>query len=143
MAPTNYHYLTARTERGILVLTITQARIQGDDVADALRREMLEAVETSGIHRVVIDFQNAQYISSAAFRPLLALRRKIQPLGGRIMLCNLSPVIGDIFYTTRLISDDGSITPLFEVERTAESAVERLAGTEGAPAAQSAAEAPR
>ncbi|HZU38684.1 MAG TPA: STAS domain-containing protein [Gemmataceae bacterium] len=127
MTPSPYRHLTARTERGVLVLTITEAKIQGEDVAATLRQEMLQAVESTACNRVVIDFQHAQYISSAAFRPLLTLRRKLQEQGGRVMLCSLSPVIGDIFYTTRMIGDDGSITRVFEVERDAESAVARLA----------------
>lgn len=134
MTSSPYRYLDCRTERGILVLTITASKIQGDDVADELRQEMLSAVDKAKARKVVIDFQNAQYISSAAFRPLLAVRRKLHEQGGRVMLCNLSQVIGDIFYTTRMISDSGTITPLFEVEPNTEAALAHLSEGEGTPA---------
>ncbi|HEV3262540.1 MAG TPA: STAS domain-containing protein [Gemmataceae bacterium] len=126
MSEKTYRYLRCRTEQGVLVLTITEPRVQGDDVAETLRQEMLAAVDESGSSKVVIDFRHAEYISSAAFRPLLALRRKLQETGGRIMLCGLSETVGDVFYTTRMISDGGTVSPLFEMEPDEAAAIARL-----------------
>jgi len=136
--------LNYRTEHGILVVTITEAKIQGEDIADTLRREMLAILDSSGATRIVIDFQHAQYISSAAFRPLLAVHRKLQNRGGRIVLCGLSPAVGDIFYTTRMTGptgsitrmtgESGTITPLFDTAKDAEEAVSRLRSAEQASA---------
>ena len=72
-----YLHLKAQSENGILILTITEPRVQGDDIADSLRQEMLTAQAEAGVQKVVVDCQHTQYLSSTAFRPFLALRRKL------------------------------------------------------------------
>lgn len=109
-------HLRSCVEQGVLILTITEAKIQSDDIADALRQEMLAAVARTGVRKVVIDFRHAQYLSSTAFRPLLSLRRKLQEDGGQIVLCGLSSVVGDIFYTTRMIDPSGSVKAVFDMQ---------------------------
>ena len=126
MAQPHYPHLTGSTEQGVLVLTITETKIEGEEIAEALREEMLASLAASNSHDVVVDFQHAQYISSAAFRPLLNLRRQPQPGGGRIVLCGLSEAVGDVFLTTRMVSDSGDITPLFEMEPDVAAAIARL-----------------
>jgi len=126
MSAQDYHHLTAGIEQGVLVLTITEAKVQGDQIAEALRQEMLTALAHSGLGKVVVDFRHAEYISSAAFRPLLALRRQLQEAGGRLLLCGLSSVVGDVFHTTRMIDAGGSVTPMFEMETDVVAAVARL-----------------
>ena len=119
-------------EQGVLVLTLTSPRVQGEETAEALRQELTAALEQSGIYQVVVDFRNARFLSSAAFRPLLLLRRKLQEQGGRLLLCNLSRTVADVFRTTRLISDSGDVTAMFEMEPDLPAALARL----NAPAAQ-------
>ena len=126
MGQTPYRLISAAVEQGVLVLTITEPRIQGLDVGEALRAEMLTALADYGATKVVVDFQHAEYISSTAFWPLLSMRRALQETGGRVILCGLSKAIGDVFFTTHMIADSGSAAPLFEMEPTVAEAVARL-----------------
>src|SRR6185312_11908329 len=87
-------------EQGVLVLTVTQARIQGEEIAHNLREEMRIAVEKAGVQRVVVDLHNTRYMSSVAFWPLLSLRKQLLAAGGRLLICGLSADIEDIFLTT-------------------------------------------
>ena len=119
-------HLQVRQEDGVLVLTITDVRVEGEDAAEALRQEMLAAVAEAGADKVVVNFQHTRYISSAAFRPLLSLRRRLQEANGRLMICGLNPVVGDVFYTTKMVSPDGSSVAVFEMEPTVAAAVARL-----------------
>src|SRR5207249_3816898 len=116
MAERTYRYLESRTEHGILVLTLKATHIQDDDVAEALRQEMLAALADAGCRDVVVDFRHTRYLSSVAFRPLLALHRQLQQRGGCLVLCHLSPTVGDVFYTTRLVSGSGATNAPFELE---------------------------
>ena len=52
-------------EDGVLVLTITDVRVEGEEVAEALRQEMLAAVDEAGARKLVVNFQHTRYISSA------------------------------------------------------------------------------
>jgi anti-anti-sigma factor len=118
--------LHSSIEQGVLVLTITHARIQGEETAQQLRQEMHLAVEKSGLHRVVIDLRHTRYMSSVAFWPLLSLRKELLQASGRLLICGLSEDIEDVFLTTKMISSGGAADAPFEVAADAATAVARL-----------------
>ena len=120
--------LYSSLEQGVLVLTIVQPRLQGEEIAHELREEMRRAVEQAGVQRVVIDLQQVRYLSSVAFWPLLSLRKHLLETGGRLIICGLSGDIEDVFATTKMISTDGAADAPFEVAPDAASAVARLLG---------------
>ncbi len=126
MVEPQYHHLTSRIDQNVLVLTVTETRLQEEDTANALLEELLDAVAQSGMQKVVVDLQHLKYMSSVAFRPLLRLRGVLQELGGHMLLCGLTPVVGDIFYTTKMLSPSGSFESPFQMEPNASAAVERL-----------------
>jgi anti-anti-sigma factor len=126
MQEPQYRHLNSRIEEGVLVLTITETEVQGEDIARALRSEMLAAADACQPKQVVVDFRYTRYISSAAFWPLLSLYRKLREVGGRLTVCGLSPVVGDVFYTTRLVSSGGSQAAPFGVEPDVDSALARI-----------------
>jgi anti-anti-sigma factor len=125
MAENQYRHLTARVEETVLVLTITETALQDEAVADGLLQELLDALAQSALN-VVVDMHNLKYVSSVAFRPLLRLRGKLQESGGRMILCGLTPAVGDIFYTTRMLSPSGSFVAPFQMEPDLAAAVDRL-----------------
>ena len=73
MAEPHYRLLHVNTDDDVLVLTIAVEQVEGDAVAHELQRELVAAAIDSKLSRVIVDFQNVQYISSVAFSPLLAL----------------------------------------------------------------------
>jgi anti-sigma B factor antagonist len=123
--PTAKH-LKAGIEDGVLVLTLTDSQLQEERAAQELLQELAAMVDHYRARKVVVDLGSIRYISSVAFRPLLNLRRRLVEAHGRMMLCNLSPVVGDVFYTTRLVSPTGSFDAPFEMEKDVASAVAAL-----------------
>ena len=124
-------YLSSRTEQGVLVLTLTQPQLRGDALAHALRRQLQEAVDRAGALQVVLDFRRVTALSSEALRPLLSLRRHLREAGGRLVLCNLSPAVGEVFHATRQVGLDRLSTGAFEVCPDVPSAIASLAGGAG------------
>ena len=125
-------HLKSRTEKGTLVLTITEEQMRGDHLARALQRQLQEALAQAGpAPRVVLDFGPVRSLSSEVFRPLLSLRRHVQQLGGRLVLCNLAPAVAQAFQSTRLISTSRSSTAGFEVNPDVASAVASLSQDSG------------
>jgi len=120
--------LHSSVEQGVLVLTIAQPRIQGEEIAHFLREEMRLAVEQAGIQRVVIDFRHTRYLSSVAFWPLLSLRKQLREAGGRLIICGLMDDVEDVFMTTKMISSGGAADAPFEVAADAAAAIARLLG---------------
>jgi len=122
--------LTSRVDQGVLVVTFTTRQIQDEKVSEAILQELTALIDQHRARKLVIDFQNIRYISSVAFRPLLNIRRKLNEVSGRLVLCGLSQVVGDVFYTTKLVSPDGSFAAPFELESDADAAVARLSQSE-------------
>jgi anti-anti-sigma regulatory factor len=118
--------LHSSVDQGVLILTIAQPRIQGEEVAQQLREEMQLALENAGVNCVVVDFQHARYLSSVAFWPLLSLRRQLLDAGGRLLICGLSGDLEVLFVTTKMISSGGAVDAPFEVAPDAVVAVSRL-----------------
>ena len=125
MSQPRYRHLQTRMEQGVLVLTPTPARLEGDAMAQSMVEETQAAVAHADAKKVVLDMEHVEFLTSANFRPLLGLRKKLHEVGGRMALCSLSPVVAEIFHTTRLIGSTGA---LFEVEPDVEAAVARLLG---------------
>ena|SRR5207302_1411815 len=132
MSEPQYRHLKGRTEQGVLVLSITEPQLQGDTLVESLRRELRAAVTEPGVHKVVLDFRLVKSVASEAFRPLLSLRRKLEESGGRMALCNLSPVVAKTFQVTRLVSTSRASTPPFEMEQDVAAAVALLNKSESA-----------
>ncbi|MCS6977263.1 MAG: STAS domain-containing protein [Gemmatales bacterium] len=111
---------------GCLVLTIDGKEIRGDQQAEHLRTEFLNAVEQTGCNKVVVDFKNVDMMTTVGFRPLLSLRKKLHDHSGHLVLCNLNPLLSEVFRVTRLISTSGSSTAPFESKPDLASALEAL-----------------
>jgi anti-anti-sigma factor len=124
--PSTDSLLHSSVDQGVLVLTIVQSRIQGEETAQQLREEMQLALEQSGTNRVVVDLQHVRYLSSVAFWPLLSLRRQLIDAGGHLIICSLTGDIEILFLTTRMISTGGAVDAPFEVAPDAAAAVERM-----------------
>jgi len=107
--------LNERQQGGVLIvqprgrIDNTTARSFGDQLAEVIR---------SGSHRVVIDFQQISFVSSAGFRALLICRKLINELQGKLVLCGLSPEIGRVF-------EIGAFTELFVICGTSDEGVGR------------------
>jgi anti-anti-sigma factor len=128
MSPSVGPLLHSSLEQGVLILTIVQPSIQGEEVAQTLREEMMTAVTGAGVNRVVVDLQHTRYLSSVAFWPLLNLRRQLLDAGGRLIICGLSGDVEDVFASTKMISTGGEVDAPFEVAPDAVTAVAQLLG---------------
>jgi anti-anti-sigma factor len=121
-------YLESAVEDGVLVLTVLRQQIEGEDLAQGLREELLAAVGKAGVAKVVLDLKNTRYVSSIAFWPLLTLRRQLAERGGQLIVCGLTGAVHDVFTTTKMVSTSGALNSPFDVAPDRASAVARLRG---------------
>jgi anti-anti-sigma factor len=47
--------------------------------------------------RVLVDFSSLSYISSAGLRLMVVAAKRARQVGGRLILCSLSPTVRDVF----------------------------------------------
>jgi anti-anti-sigma factor len=119
-------YLEVNLEKGVLVLTVLHSRVEGEEVAHAIKEEMTAAVSESGATKVVIDLKNTRYVSSIVFWPLLSLRRQLQERGGQLLICGLTGIVRDVFTMTKMVNSGGAANAPFEMEPDRAAAVARL-----------------
>jgi anti-sigma B factor antagonist len=108
---------------GVLILTVTERQLRGDALAEKVRQQFLAALAESGTQQVVVNLQNVEYLSTAAFRPLLSLRRKLQESSGRMVLCHLAPLVAEVFHVLRLTTTSRSYPATFDVQPDVPSAI--------------------
>jgi anti-anti-sigma factor len=123
---TAYHHLKAAQKQGVLILTLLDEQIRGDELADALSQEMLAAAQEAGTNKVVIDMARVTYMSTVGFRPLLRVQKMVKEAGGRVVLCNLHPVVDETLHVTRLISTVRTMPSPFEKQADVDAAIASL-----------------
>src|SRR2546423_9261560 len=109
----------------VLVVNITTDQIRDSTLAYALRDEIIPLVDATKARNVVLDLDKVHFIGSVGFLAFLGVRRHLG--GGRIVLCNMSEPIRQMFAVCRLIPSDTASTAPFEVETDSASALTRLA----------------
>jgi anti-anti-sigma factor len=129
MTETQSPHLTSHLDRGVLVLTLTEPHVQGDDLCDVIYQELLAAVAGQSPPRAVVDFRQVTTISAAGLRILLNFRRHLRQQGGALILCGLSEAVAEVFFTTNLVSATASTLIPFALAADVAAAVAHLSKT--------------
>jgi len=64
--------------------------------------DLFKLVEQDGHKKVLLNFRNVDFMSSAMLGKLITLFKKLQARSGRLILCNISPEIQEVFKITKL-----------------------------------------
>jgi anti-sigma B factor antagonist len=88
---------------GVCVVGFQDRKILDAAAIQELGDELASLVEQDGHKRVLLDFTNVDFLSSAALNKLIVLDRKAKAASGVIKLCNLKPELREVFVITRLI----------------------------------------
>jgi anti-anti-sigma factor len=124
----SFRHISAREINGVLVLTIELKRVSSYELAEAMGGELIEAVKGRQAPRVVVDLGKLEYMSSVGYGPLISLRGRVREAEGRLILCQLSGVVKEMFETTRLLINPQSPKSLFEFTDTVASAIAMCRG---------------
>ena len=113
----------------------TQRRIDIDDIGDVtvarfvdkkildetniqiIGNQMFGLVDEDGRKKVVLDFSNVEYLSSAALGKLITMDKKVKAAKGKLRLCSIRPEIYEVFEITRL-------NKIFDIRTNQEQALE-------------------
>jgi anti-sigma B factor antagonist len=85
---------------------VTVVRFRDRHIADILEieqvgQELYRLVEEGRHKRLVLDFSNVDYLSSALIGKLLSLNAKIQARDGSVKLCSIRPEVLEVFHTCK------------------------------------------
>ncbi len=63
--------------------------------SDDIERELLNCIDR-GEKKLLLDFSNVNYISSAGMRVLLAVAKKLRSVSGKLVLCSINSRVQDV-----------------------------------------------
>ncbi len=101
------------------IISFTDEKILEESDIKALQDSIMSVVEQTERIKLILDFGNVRFLSSAVLGLLIRLSKRIYEHDGQLKLCNINPKIFEIFKITRL-------TKTFDIYKDVESAVEDL-----------------
>src|SRR6516225_8103622 len=86
----------------VTVVNFVDRKILDEQNIQVIGDQLFSLVEQDGLRKLLLNFGNVEYLSSAALGKLITLNKKLQAAGGRLILCNIDPQIYEVFEITRL-----------------------------------------
>ena len=86
----------------ITIVTFVDKRILDESNIQDIGEQLFELVEKRYKVRMLLNFENVEYLSSAALGKLITLNKKVKAEKGKLKLCNIRPQIYDVFKITKL-----------------------------------------
>ena len=87
---------------GVTLVGFVDRKILDAAAIQELGDELYGLIEKEGLKKLLLDFANVDFLSSAALNKLIGLDRKAKANAGIIKLCNLKPELQEVFVITRL-----------------------------------------
>jgi len=110
--------LTELRHLGVVVIS-PSGRI--DSTTSSVLDAHLVRLAQSGDDRIVIDFAEVDYISSAGLRVMLTLAKRVRGSAGALALCGLEDAVRQVF-------ELAGFMPLFTIAASREDAIQRAGG---------------
>jgi anti-sigma B factor antagonist len=86
----------------VTVVNFVDRKILDEQNIQVIGEQLFSLVEEVGRRKLLLNFGNVEYLSSAALGKLITLNKKLQSHGGRLILCNIAPQIYEVFEITKL-----------------------------------------
>ena len=86
----------------VTVVNFVDRKILDEQNIQVIGDQLFGLVDTEGLRKLLLNFGNVEYLSSAALGKLITLNKKLQQAGGRLILCNIDPQIYEVFEITKL-----------------------------------------
>jgi anti-anti-sigma factor len=86
----------------VTVVRFSRVSMLEDEVVAQVRACLFDLVEKQGRRLVVLNFGRVTSLASRMLGQLVALHKKLQEVGGRLVLCEVSPFLYEFFETAKL-----------------------------------------
>ena len=86
----------------VTVVNFTDKKILDEQNIQIIGEQLFSLVDEEGWRKILLNFGNVEFLSSAALGKLIKLKKKLEEVKGRLILCNISPQIYEVFEITKL-----------------------------------------
>lgn len=94
--------LNHHSSGNVLVIQLANPRILDQQVIDQIGTELKELLDKTEQERVVLDFRQVQFMSSAMLGALVRFRKQCAEMKADLKLCSISKDIMEVFKVTNL-----------------------------------------
>ena len=105
----------------ITVVRFIDKKILDETNIQLIGNQLFGLVEEDGRRKIVLDFSNVEYLSSAALGKLITMHKKVKDVSGVLKLCNIRKDILEVFTITKL-------NKVFDIVDNLEKAVAAMGG---------------
>jgi anti-sigma B factor antagonist len=103
----------------VTVAKFIDKKILDEGNIQIIGNQLFALLEEAGRQKIVLDFSNVEYLSSAALGKLITMDKKVKAAKGKLRLCNIRPDIYEVFAITKL-------NKLFDMKDDLEAALQGL-----------------
>lgn len=94
--------LAVSSSKDVAVVEFTNNKILDESVLEEIRAGLTRLVDAVATPKLLLDFSNVDYMSSAALGLLININKAIRDKNGQLRLSNIKPQIFEVFVTTKL-----------------------------------------
>lgn len=99
---TTHQRLSVQMVADVSIVNFVDRKILDEANIQELGRELFHLVEEEQRKKLLLNFSNVEFLSSAALGKLITLDKKVKKVGGQLKLSNIRPEIYEVFAITRL-----------------------------------------
>jgi anti-sigma B factor antagonist len=86
----------------VSVVHFVDKKILDEQNIQMIGDDLFRLVDELGRRKILLNFGNVEFLSSAALGKLITMNRKVQAVRGKLVLCNISKEIREVFEITKL-----------------------------------------
>jgi anti-sigma B factor antagonist len=86
----------------VTVVNFVDRKILDEQNIQIIGDQLFSLVDEVGRRKLLLNFSNVEYLSSAALGKLITLNKKLTSAGGKLVLCHIAPTIYEVFEITKL-----------------------------------------
>lgn len=102
MATGSHRRLDIEEIGDVTVARFIDKKILDETNIQIIGNQLFGLVDEDGRLKIVLDFVNVEYLSSAALGKLITMDKKVKAAKGKLRLCNIRPDIHEVFTITKL-----------------------------------------
>lgn len=86
----------------ITIVNFIDRKILDEQNIQKIGEDLFSLVDELGRKKILLNFSNVEYLSSAALGKFITLNKKVNTAGGKLVMCNITDDIYEVFEITRL-----------------------------------------
>ena len=86
----------------VTVVSFVDKKILDEQNIQVIGEQLFDLVDNQAKKKILLNFSNVEFLSSAALGKLITLNKKAQAAGGKLAMCSIVKEIYEVFAITKL-----------------------------------------